>query len=512
MDNNEFRENIESQELNNHNAEKSNDSINAYKAEDINVYGDFFKKEEFADVDKAAEATGNNQDGNLNQPETIEHTQKFEFYQPQPEQLEPPVMIQPESGSGSFKVEQSKNIEQDNPISQIFYKENFKKTKTSKRFGIIQLIAVALISSIIGGSVVGGILVLSGKNSSDGTLLSNLTSGTTPNDSYTKVVIDSSGSPVSAIASKVNPSIVGIKVTFDTQDFFLGNQQGTGEGSGIIIKSDGYIMTNNHVIADAVDSSGSISSSAKIEVILPSNINKSYTAKIIGRDSKTDLAVLKINATGLPAAELGDSDKLKIGELAVAVGNPGGLDYMGSVTVGVISGLNRTISPEDPTLKLIQTDAAINPGNSGGALVNSKGQVIGINSAKIVATGFEGLGFAIPINTAKTIVDSLLTSGYVKGRPFLGIQQNPDYNADIAKQNNLPEGVLVDGVVPLSGAYKAGFQKGDIITKFDGTVITDFNSLNDAKNKHKPGDTVTVEVYRDNKTIKLKVTLTEQKN
>jgi serine protease Do len=406
--------------------------------------------------------------------------------------------------------------EDDNSKSQIFYKENCKKTKRDKRFGLIQLIAVALVSSIIGGSVVGGVLVFAGSTlrPADSSILSSLTPGTSgSNDQYTKVVIDSSGSPVSAIAQKVNKSIVGIKVTFDSTDFFSGTQQGTGEGSGIIIKSDGYIMTNNHVIADALDSTtGAQTSTSKIQVILPSNINKSYTAKIVGRDEKTDLAVLKIDATGLPTAELGDSDTLKVGELAVAIGNPGGLDYMGSVTVGVISGLNRTISPEDPTLKLIQTDAAINPGNSGGALINSKGQVIGINSAKIVATGFEGLGFAIPINTAKGIVDSLLTSGYVKGRPFLGIEQNVDYTSDVAKQNNLPEGVLVDSVIPLSGAYKAGIQRGDIITKFDGIVIKDFNSLNDAKNKHKPNDTVPVEVYRNGKTLKFNVTLTEQKN
>ena len=505
--------NNENKELNNLEELQSNEIKSSSEADNI-IMSDFFQNDDVVSGNEASKTEVSNLGESFDLKDfTIGKTvnQNANSYEPQ----QPKVFISTDDNYSDRSNEPQ--VVQDNLQNpQIFYKENFKKTKSPKRFGIFQLIAVALVCSLVSGAVVGGVLIFAGPalRPAESSFFSDLTPGTPAStDQYTKVVIDSSGSPVSAIATKVNKSIVGVKVTFNSQDFFTGSSVGTGEGSGIIIKSDGYIMTNNHVIADSINSTTGVqSSTSKIEIILPSDINKTYTAKIIGRDEKTDLAVLKIDATGLPAAELGDSNALKVGELAVAIGNPGGLDYMGSVTVGVISGLNRTISPEDPTLKLIQTDAAINPGNSGGALVNSKGQVIGINSAKIVATGFEGLGFAIPINTAKSIVESLLTSGYVTGRPFLGVQQNPDYTADVARQNNAPEGVLIDSVVPLSGAYKAGLLKGDVITKFDGVVIKDFNTLNDAKNKHKPGDKVAVEVFRENKTIKFSVTLSEQKN
>ena len=221
-------------------------------------------------------------------------------------------------------------------------------------------------------------------------------------------------------------------------------------------------------------------SDAKIEVYLPadSGQTKPYTATVVGKDSKTDLAVIKISASGLPVAELGDSDSLKVGELAVAIGNPGGLEYMGSVTVGVISGLNRTIAIEDNgNTKLIQTDAAINPGNSGGALVNSQGQVIGVNSAKVAEQGFDGMGFAIPINQAKTIVDSLIKTGYVQGRPLLGVSIDQTFDAAAAKQNNVPVGCYVASVQTPSGAATAGIKAKDIITKIDGKAVATFDEL-----------------------------------
>ena len=250
-------------------------------------------------------------------------------------------------------------------------------------------------------------------------------------------------------------------------------------------------------------------------MFLPSEKDKPYTATVVGRDEQTDLAVIKINATGLPAAELGNSDDLKVGELAVAIGNPGGLEYMGSVTVGVISGLNRTIAIENNgNLKLIQTDAAINPGNSGGALVNSQGQIIGINSAKIASTGFEGLGFAIPINTVKQITDSLMKSGYVTGRPLLGVSIDTTFDEAAAKQYNVPFGLHITDVTPFSSASVAGIKVDDIITKFDGKAVTSYNQLETLKNAHKPGDKVSVEVYRysEKKSLTLDVVLGESKN
>ena len=405
------------------------------------------------------------------------------------------------------------------PKAQVYYTESYKKPKERKN-NLFQLILVAVISSILGGGIVfaafqflapalvGGYLGNTAANAA--------ANAAQANGGYKKVEITQSDSPVTAIAEKVSPSIVGIKVTTASrgQDFFFDIGPGVGEGSGIIIRADGYILTNNHVIEGALSgNSNRLATGAKIEVILPSQKDKPYTAAVVGRDTKSDIAVLKIDGSGFPAAELGDSSKLKTGELAVAIGNPGGMDYMGSVTAGIISGLNRTIETESGTaLTLIQTDAAINPGNSGGALCNSTGQVIGINTIKIAATGFEGLGFAIPINHAKEIAQNLIDYKYVKGRPYLGVEIDSRFDADVAKEYNVPAGLLVADVVPLSAAYKAGIKTGDIITNFDGIKVKEFNDLNDQKNKHKPGDQVTVEIYRDGETKTLKVILDEDKN
>ncbi|MDP4182027.1 MAG: trypsin-like peptidase domain-containing protein [Bacillota bacterium] len=412
------------------------------------------------------------------------------------------------------------------------FAHGFSKPKSKKPKLLAQMIAVSVVSSIIGGAVVGSYFqfaapIIHPTNSIS--TQSSLGSAQTSNSLSTKaqLVLDSqtSDSSVTDIAQKVGPSIVGIRVTTPAQRrndifggfYFNGSQQSqpdqTGEGSGIVLRSDGYIMTNNHVIADAINTNtGKIIDGAKIEVFLSKKTDTPYVAQIVGHDSITDLAVIKIDATNLPAAELGDSDAVKVGELAVAIGNPGGLEYMGSVTVGVISGLNRTVEGDDNKgFKLIQTDAAINPGNSGGALVNSKGQIIGINSVKIVAQGFEGLGFAIPINKAKEIVDSLIQYKYVKGRIQLGITGDESYTEDVAKQNDMPAGVYVSNVIMFSSAYKAGIRSGDIITKFDGTTVKSVSDINDIKAKHKVGDVVSVEIYRDNATKTVQITLAESK-
>ncbi len=416
---------------------------------------------------------------------------------------------------------------QDTLRTSSFYTETLKKPNRTRNVGLLQLVLVALISSIMGGAVVGAFFqfVVPAVQPSAKSFLSSII----PNDNVTssndskdlsgavkKVdTVQGSDSAVTEIAEKVSPSIVGIRVTAaKAQNFFFFEQESSqpAEGSGIIIKNDGHIMTNYHVIEGALNSSGKMSSGAKIEVILPNQKDKPYAAQLVGGDYKTDLAVLKIDATNLPVVELGNSDDLKVGELAIAIGNPAGLEYMGSVTVGVISGLNRTIPIEDgKELKLIQTDASINPGNSGGALLNSKGQVIGINTAKIGGSGFEGLGFAIPVNKAKEITDSLMQFNYVKGRPLLGIQGDPDFTEDVAKQYNVPMGVLVRSVSPFTGAYKAGILAGDIITKFDGKDVKSTDEINEIKNKHKPGDTVAVEVYRDGGKKTLQVELSEDK-
>jgi len=414
----------------------------------------------------------------------------------------------------------------DSAYNPTYYTESYKKPKNNRGRNVLQLISIALLSSVLGGGIVFLVMQFLGPTitpSANGyfsklfpsnAYTQNAAVNKTNSDAYKKIEIIQSDTPVTAIAEKVSPSIVGIRSTSTMQDFFFGVREVPGEGSGIIIRSDGYIMTNNHVIENALEAgSNNLARGSKIEVVLPNQVDKSYPATVVGRDTKTDLAVIKIDLDGLPAAELGNSDELKVGELAVAIGNPGGLEYMGSVTVGVISGLNRKLKTENgKEFNLIQTDASINPGNSGGALVNSRGQVIGVNTVKIAATGYEGLGFAIPINKAKEVTDSLIQHKYVKGRPFLGVSIDPRFNEQIAKQYNVPMGLLVADVVPLSGAYRAGIQRGDIITKFDGEKVKSFDELEELKNKHKPGDVVEVEIYRsDAKTLKLKVELTEDK-
>lgn len=408
-----------------------------------------------------------------------------------------------------------------------YYSESYTKPKKKKSI-LMQMILVAVMSSILSGSIVGGFFIFGvpalspsvqsifRNNTNEQNGVSGSANGV-GSDYYRKVVIENSDSSVVvAIAEKVGPSVVGISVksTATVSDFwFFAPQDTESQGSGIIIRSDGYIMTNNHVIESALSgSTNNLIQNAKIEVILPSDPDTPYPATVVGRDSRTDLAVLKIEANNLPAVEFGNSDDIKVGELAVAIGNPGGLEYMGSVTVGVISGLNRTVPVTDgKELKLIQTDASINPGNSGGALVNAEGKLIGVNTAKIGGGGYEGLGFAIPINKAKEITDSLIEYKYVKGRPSIGIQINSGFNKEIADRYGLPEGVLVYNVEIFSAAYKAGIQKDDIITEFNGVRVKNYDELEEQKNKYKPGEKVKLKIHRDGRDITVEVTLDEQK-
>lgn len=321
---------------------------------------------------------------------------------------------------------------------------------------------------------------------------------------------DGNSSTVTKIAKRVGPSIVGIRmVTLSPRNWYYGDamSQSKYEGSGIIIDSKGYIMTNYHVVQYA-DPKNSISKNTTLEVFLSDG--RQAMAKFIGGDQKSDLAVIKIDLKNLPVAEFGDSDALEVGELAVAIGNPLGLEFQGSVTVGVISALNRTISIDDRTLNLIQTDAAINPGNSGGALLNSKGEVIGINTAKISLSGVEGLGFAIPINEAKPIVDQLIMFGYVKGRPFIGISGR-EITETISYMYDIPVGIYIMEVISGSGAEKAGIREGDILVSLDGAEVRTMKDIDIIKEKYKAGDTVEVVLVRNGKKLYLSLTFTEER-
>ena len=310
-------------------------------------------------------------------------------------------------------------------------------------------------------------------------------------------------------STKVLPSIVGITVEYTVNSPYFGyslQSSGTASGSGVIISEDGYILTNNHVVNSASSSSYyQVSKANKVTVKLY-NDDTIYDATIIGTDETTDLAVIKIDKTGLPAAELGDSSSVKVGEFSMAIGNPLGMES--SVTAGIISAINREITSDGKTFKVIQTDAAINSGNSGGALINSKGQVIGINTLKLSGTNIEGIGFAIPINSTKEIYTQLISDGKVK-RPFIGIG-GKDIDEATAKRYNLVEGVYVTSIEEFSSAEKSGLKLYDIITKIDGKSIKTVDELNNIKNTHSIGDKVQLTIYRDKEYQEIELTLGEQ--
>lgn len=286
-------------------------------------------------------------------------------------------------------------------------------------------------------------------------------------------------------AEKVMPSAVGIVAYIQSQQSIFGGEQS--QGSGIIATEDGYIITNAHVVEGATS----------IKVVLSDGTE--YNASVVGEDEKTDLAVLKIEATGLTPAEFGNSDQLQIGEQVITVGNPGGLELAGSVTVGYVSALNRSITTTTGnTVDCIQTDAAINPGNSGGALVNTYGQVVGINSQKIAATEYEGIGFAISINEAQPIINDLIQYGYVRGRVWMGITMQM-IDQTTAQMYGYQVGAGVVSVTENSPAAKAGLVAGDIITAIDGESIDSSETLTGILQQHKPGDTITLTVFRQSR-------------
>ena len=310
------------------------------------------------------------------------------------------------------------------------------------------------------------------------------------------------------VAAKIQPSVVGIKVEYTVNSLFSRQPStASAEGSGVIISEDGYILTNNHIVNTSSSSSFyAISEATKVTVYLYGD-ETAYEANIIGTDSETDLAVIKIDKAGLTAATLGDSDNIKVGEFAMAAGNP--LGMQNSITCGVISAVNREVTDSDgQKYVLIQTDAAINSGNSGGALVNSKGEVIGINTLKLSGTGIEGMGFAIPINDTKDIANQLIQYNKVK-RPYIGIT-GIDLTEEQANKYDYPLGVYVRSVEDFSAAQKAGIRAGDVITGADGKEIKVMDELNSIKNTHKIGEEMTLNVYRDGKQIDVTITLAEQ--
>ncbi len=309
-----------------------------------------------------------------------------------------------------------------------------------------------------------------------------------------------SGIDIPAIVKANADAVVGVNNMVKGQFSFGGrgnsgnnqDEQLQGTGSGVIISSDGYIVTNNHVVEGADD------------VTVTMNTGEEVPAKVVGADAQSDLAVLKIEKSGLVAVNFGDSDSLQVGESVVAIGNPMGENLAGTVTHGIISGKNRVIEIDGYTFQVLQTDAAINPGNSGGALVNAKGQLVGINNAK--SSTAEGIGFAIPINVAKPIIEQLIQYGGIS-RPMLGIS-TINITDEYSSFYQIPVGVGINAVSPNGPAEKAGIRKGDIIVAFDGKAVKTLNDVRDILNTHKVGDTVPVKVYRDSTQKEITVQLT----
>ena len=369
---------------------------------------------------------------------------------------------------------------------------------TVKRgLGAVPVIAIAVVAGVVSGGL--SAAAVSNLLREPAVQTGDVGSPSAEVDNVSDVRIDESSAVINAVA-KTAPAVVTIRTA---QGGVFGSTSGT--GSGVIYHSDGWILTNRHVVENA----------ETLEVSL--NDGRSYAGTVYGIDTLTDLAIVKVDATDLPTAPIGTSAGLEPGQLAIAIGNP--LGYENTVTTGIVSGLGRQIQATDATQtsaetlrNLIQTDAAINPGNSGGPLVNSAGQVIGINTA--VSTDAQGLGFAIPIDVAKPIMEQAL-DGDPLVRPWIGVYYVP-VTAAIAEEADLPVdyGAYItprDGANPISGspAEAAGLQQGDVIVALDGEQVTAEQDLSTLILPHAPGDTITLRVLRDNSTREIEVTLGE---
>ena len=393
------------------------------------------------------------------------------------------------------------------------------KVKNKKDFSFAKNILVPFSSGLAGAALVVGLCV--GVSPIRGLIANNLSSAndstpvvtatTVSNINTSQISLSDYSDTSVGVAAKVLPSVVGIEVEYKVNSFFSKNSgSATAEGSGVIISEDGYILTNNHVISSSSSSSYyELGDATSIKVYLY-NDETPYLATIVGKDEQSDLAVVKIEKDGLTAAELGDSSSIQVGEWCMAIGNP--LGMKSSVTTGTISAVNREVTEEDgQVLNVIQTCAAINSGNSGGALVNSQGQVIGINTMKASGTGIEGVGFAIPINTTKSIYSDLINYSKVK-RAYLGIS-GIDITDEIIKSNpklNLVKGIYIKTIEDFSSAEKGGLQVADIIVKVDNKDVSSLQELKEYVQSKNIGDTIEITYIRNSKTKTSKITLQEQ--
>lgn len=433
----------------------------------------------------------------MQQPQAEQPAQAPQNDQPQAEEPRTPFQT-PVQHPEFHQAQQQTGFGEVPPMSQKPHTPKNKKHSRGLALGLCGVAAACLLFA--GGAVVGNMAFGGNANSDSGASASTSDSAPTLQIN-SKPESDSSNSSDNYdtadgmagedIYKKVNPSVVSVIST---------TAEGTGSGSGVIMSKDGYIITNNHVVDGAQSVSVQLSDGTSLD------------AEIIGTDEQTDLAVIKVTPTSdLTAAEFGDSDELEPGEYAYAIGSPGGVQFANTITGGRISAINRDLTVNDRVMTLIQTDASINNGNSGGALINKYGQVVGITSAKLSGNAFgsatvEGMGFAIPINTAKDIVDELIQNGYVSGRPSIGITGQNVESAD-----GKVSGVQVYSIDSRAKAASEGLQVGDVITAVDGTPTPDMDKVNELKQDKKAGDKLTLSVYRisTGKTLNITITLTD---
>jgi len=375
---------------------------------------------------------------------------------------------------------------------------NEDKNKKIKKRGLTSYFVVALCAAVIGGMIGGyifptylyGNIIPIPENSQQ----------IIRQDGEITINTDEDINYVAAVAEKASDSVVGITTRETFRDFFGGQQVQEGIGSGVIVREDGYILTNSHVISDGESDS--------IEVLFSDGSTAS--AEVLWYESLLDLAIIKVNKTNLKAAELGDSDKLMVGEPVVAIGNPLSLDLDRTVTSGIISGLDRTLRIQNSEIEpLIQTDASINPGNSGGPLLNARGQVIGINTAKM--TSAEGLGFSIPINEAKPIL-SKIVSGEEIEEVYIGITgvNLETYEASLGVDLSPEYGVVIVEIVKDSPAHKAGLEAGDIIQEIDDYKIESMNNIVRKLYQYNKGDSATIKIIRDSEEMELEIEFEEK--
>lgn len=374
------------------------------------------------------------------------------------------------------------------------------KEKKNKGKGVIITLAVAL-ASFGAGSLYTSYSWIQNQAAQSSNQVKNESNMNKPatNVSQTSATTSGKSLSVAEVANLATDSVVEITTESVANDMFMRQYVTEGAGSGVIISTDGYIATNNHVIKGA----------SKITVRLTDG--KEYEAKLIGTDAQTDIAVIKVEGTTLQPATLGDSDTIGVGDTAIAIGNPLG-ELGGTVTNGIISALDRQIVLENQTMTLLQTNAAINPGNSGGGLFNDQGELIGLVVAKSSGSNVEGLGFAIPVNVVKDVVESIINVGYVQGRPVLGISVVNVDSSQLAYQYGVNQlGVYVAGITEGTKAEASGLKVGDCLIAVDDTQISSTSDLTQILQSHEVGDKVKVMVSRNGKMLTVEVELSESK-